>query len=110
MQDMPANSTGTATSSIATGLDEKEDRQRDRASFFKNSLPLPSIQSQRAVAERAVKRAKDVLGSAMDDLGLTRPPVRFDARLSSYACPIMSEVFEPNIAEASVYLPQAMHG
>lgn len=33
------------------------------------------MQSQRAVAERAVKRAKDALGTALDDLGLTRPPV-----------------------------------
>ena len=49
--------------------------QKEKGKFFRRSLPIPSMQSQRAVAERAVKRAKDVLGTALDDLGLTRPPV-----------------------------------
>ena len=49
--------------------------QKEKGKFFRRSLPIPSMQSQRAVVERAVKRAKDVLGTALDDLGLTRPPV-----------------------------------
>ncbi|CBN79076.1 Digalactosyldiacylglycerol synthase, family GT4 [Ectocarpus siliculosus] len=69
---------------------QQQQQQREKAAFFRRSLPLPSIQSQRAVAERAVrrakaaqravaertvKRAKVALGTAFDDLGLTRPPV-----------------------------------
>lgn len=40
-----------------------------RAMLLRRSLA--SVQS----AERAMRRAKDALGTAMDDLGLTRPPV-----------------------------------
>lgn len=45
--------------------------QQKRGMFLRRSLP--SMQS----AERAVRRAKDALGTAMDDLnlGLTPPPV-----------------------------------
>ena len=57
------------------GGDEDGVSQREKGKFFRRPLPIPSMQSQRAVAERAVKRAKDALGTAMDDLGLTPPPV-----------------------------------
>lgn len=55
--------------------DEDGASQREKGKFFRRPLPIPSMQSQRAVAERAVKRAKYALGTAMDDLGLTPPPV-----------------------------------
>ncbi|CAM9439961.1 unnamed protein product [Ectocarpus sp. 4 AP-2014] len=69
---------------------QQQRQQREKSAFFRRSLPLPSIQSQRAVAEtavrkakaaqravaeRTVKKAKVALGTAFDDLGLTRPPV-----------------------------------
>lgn len=41
--------------------------------FLRRSFP--SIQS----AERVVKRAKDALGTVMDDVGLTQPPVSLRA-------------------------------
>ena len=86
------SATTTDSSSASRGSDHQQ-LQKERNPFFRRSLPLPlpSLQAQRAVAERAVKRAKTAqravaqrtvkrakvaLGTAMDDLGLTRPPVR----------------------------------
>eukprot|EP00752_Nemacystus_decipiens_P002053 g1966.t1 len=82
----------TSISSSGDQQQQQQQQQKDRTAFFRRSLPLPlpSLQAQRAAAERAVKRAKTAqravaqrtvkrakvaLGTAMDDLGLTRPPV-----------------------------------